>query len=223
MKSYIIYLKDNEFSCRIADECVTQASRFGLDVTHFAGYTGQQANALFEQDGIYQFPKKLKKITAGIKGCAASHYALWKACVEDDVPYLILEQDAYMIRPLPNILDSFDHVCKLDSANPFADDYSQQVQLDHGNRIVSYDLSWGYKKHAAPYGGYFRGAWAYVIKPQAAKICVDSFKNYGWLPADKQFGEQLLDLKCLSSTIFRIHPEYTADNIESLSLTRNLR
>ena len=223
MKSYIIRLAENEFSCRIAGQCVEQAAKFGLAVDIFDGMTGDQADVLFHSDGVQKYPGKLKKNTAGVRGCAASHYMLWKKCVQDNEPYLILEQDAYMIRSLPDLVPYFSDVCKLDSCNPFAQEYQQQIDQVQGDGIQDYNLDWGFKRHSAPYGGYFRGAWAYIIKPPAALLCVNAFQKNGWVPADKQFGCNLLKLTASQSTIFRIHPEYTAENIESLSLTRNLK
>lgn len=220
MKSFIIRLKDIEHSCKIANECVKQAAKFNLTVEYFDGILGDNADAIFAADGIVKYPTKLKKDTAGVKGCAASHYLLWKQCAGDSVPYLILEQDGYMIRPLPKM--DFQDVLKLDSCNPFSETYNRDVEKNFGSNIVDYDLNWGYKKKSAPYGGYFRGAWAYVIKPHAAKILIDAVKENGWVPADKQLGENLLNLKTVSSTVFRIHPEYTHKNIEFLSLTRTL-
>jgi len=220
MKAFIIRLADIAHSCKIANECVEQAAKFNLTVEYFNGILGNDADAVFANDGITKYPKSLKKDTAGVKGCAASHYLLWKQCADGNEPYLILEQDGYMIRPLPEL--DFQDVLKLDSCNPFSETYNQDVAVDLGSQIIDYDLNWGYKKKAAPYGGYFRGAWAYIIKPHAAKILVDAVKENGWVPADKQIGENLLNLKTVSSTVFRIHPEYTHTNIETLSLTRTL-
>ncbi len=222
MKSFIIRLKDHQFSSEIANQCVAQAKTFGLDVDYFDAVTGSDAQAIFDQDNIHKYPQKLKRNTAGVQGCAGSHYLLWKQCATDKIPYLILEQDGYMIRPLPNVLDQFDHVLKLDSCDPFANNYDQQVSQDHGTSVVPYNINWGYKKKAAPYGGYFKGAWAYIIKPEAAALLIQAIKINGWVPTDKQFGADLLNLKTTASTIFRIHPAYTSDNIEQLSLTRNL-
>jgi hypothetical protein len=120
------------------------------------------------------------------------------------------------------VLDQFDHVLKLDNNNPFAVDYDRQVAQDRGTSVIPYNINWGYKKKAAPYGGYFRGAWAYIIKPRAAEKLIQAFKTNGWVPADKQFGVDVVNLKTTASTVFRIHPTYTSDNIEQLSLTRNL-
>jgi len=220
MKSYIIRLKTHAFSSSIAEQCINQARVFGLDINYFDALTGAQAEATFLQDGINKYPQKLKRNTAGVQGCAGSHYVLWKQCMDDNVPYLILEHDAYMIRPLPDLLDQFEHVLKLDSNDPFSDQYDQQVIQDKGMSVVPYDTDWGYKKKAAPYGGYFKGAWAYIIKPWAATRLVEAFQTNGWVPADKQFGEKILDLRSTASTIFRIHPMFHSSNILELSLTR---
>ena len=74
----------------------------------------------------------------------------------------------------------------------------------------------------APYGGYFRGAYSYIIKPMASKKLINAVIKNGWVPADKQIGESLLKLQATSSTIVRIHPGYNYQNINKLSLTRNL-
>lgn len=223
MKSYIIRLPKNEFSCRMANLCATQAEQFGIKAELFDGVTGEQAQQLFDQDGVKKYPQSLKKDTAGVRGCAGSHYLLWKQCVQDNEPYLVLEQDAYMIRPLPDCIDQFEHVLKLDDKDPYSSSYEQQIAQCNHQSVVDYNLDWGYKAKKAPYGGYFRGAWAYIIKPQAAKIFTECFQRYGWVPADKQFGADLVKLQTTSCTVFRIHPEYTSENIEQLSLTRNLK
>jgi GR25 family glycosyltransferase involved in LPS biosynthesis len=220
MKCRIIRIADHEFSSRIADDCIQQARKFGLDVQPFDALRPEQAQDLFDSLKIKKYPARLKKDHPGVMGCAGSHFSLWQQCVEDGEDYLVLEQDGYMVRPLPDL--QFDEVLKLDSGNPFSDLYDQWVTRSGDQMIEDYDLSWGYKKKAAPYGGYFRGAWAYIIRPSAAAKLVDAFKTNGWVPADKQFGQQLLHLQTVRYTVFRIHPAYNSENIEDLSLTRNL-
>jgi len=222
MKCRIIRLKHHEFSTRIAHECIEQAARFGLTVDPFDALTPSQAQAMFDRIGVKKYPAKLKKDHPGVMGCAGSHFSLWQECSQSQEPYLILEQDAYMMRLLPAELE-FRDVLKLDSCDPFSEDYDFQVSVDNGVHVMDYDLAWGYKKKSAPYGGYFRGAWAYIIKPMAAEKLVQAFQTNGWVPADKQFGEDLLHLQTVASTVFRIHPEYTSSNIKTLSLTRNMK
>lgn len=220
MKSYIIRLPSNQFSCDMADKCIDQAQKFNLKIEKFDGIDGKQADEIFKRDKISQYPRKLKKNSEGVRGCAGSHYLLWKKCVDDGVPYLILEHDAYMIRPLPDVLEKFDEILKLDSCNPFSYEYDTQVNVIKDDAVIPYDTSWGYKEKKAPYGAYFLGLWAYIIKPTAAEKLLNAIKINGWVPADKQIGVQLLNLNATSNTIFRIHPQYNADNIHQMSLTR---
>jgi len=222
MKSFIIRLKDHEFSAGMAQQCVAQASIYGLEIEYFDAFTGQQAEQVFAQHRVKKYPQKLKRNTSGVQGCAASHYMLWKQCVQENIPYLVLEHDAYMIRPLPDLLDQFDHVLKLDHNDPFSTEYDQLVAQDHGTSVIPYSVEWGYKKKSAPYGGYFKGAWAYIIKPQGAQLLTQAVETNGWVPADKQFGINLINLHTTKSTVFRIHPTYNSNNIQHLSLTRNL-
>ena len=151
---------------------------------------------------------------------------LWKMCSMQKEPFLILEHDGFVIRKLPlNIEKSFKDVLKLDSENPYAEDYSLKIEQNKHKeiKIINYDLSWGYKKDKAPYGGYFRGAYSYIIKPIAAKKLINAIYKNGWVPADKQIAENLIKLEATSSTIVRIHPGYNHLNINKLSLTRNLQ
>lgn len=224
MKHFIIALKQNDLSMRIANECVVQAKQFGLDVEIFDGVYGYNAKKVFYSHEVKDSGITWKKNQAGVIGCAASHFLLWKKCVELNQPIIILEQDGYMVRPLPKDIEhQFEDICKLDPHNPFLPSYTNLVNKADITSVVKYDLSWGYKKKTAPFGGYFLGAWAYIIKPHAALKLIESFKTYGWVPADKQLGEKILNLQTTSNTIFRIHPYYTNENIEQISLTRNLQ
>lgn len=221
MKCRIIRLVGHALSERISDDCIKAAQRFGLEVRPFDGLYPEQAQHLFDSLGIKKHPAPLKKDRPGILGCAASHFSLWRQCRDDDEPYLILEQDGYMIRPMSQDMP-FDDVLKLDSCDPFSDTYNFCVDQHGEQSVCDYDLTWGYKVKSAPYGGYFRGAWSYVIKPHAAHKLITAFETQGWVPADKQFGADLLHLQTVKHTIFRIHPEYTSQNIHNLSLTRNI-
>lgn len=220
MKYRIIRLANHEFSRRIAQDCINAAMRFDVDLEPFDALDPQQAQQLFDRLGITKYPAKLKKDRGGVLGCAASHFSLWLECRDQGQPMVILEQDAFMIRPMPEPL-IFQDVLKLDSCNPFSDTYHRCVCYTGDQIVEDYDLSWGYKIKTAPYGGYFRGAWSYVIKPHAAHILITAVEQNGWVPADKQFGEHLLRLQSVRHTVFRIHPEYTSSNIQDLSLTRN--
>lgn len=229
MKAFIIRLKENKLSCDIAKECVEQSKKFAVNLEYFDGILGNSGLDVFKKHNIKKFPKKVKLITPGIIGCAASHYLLWKKCLELNETILILEQDGYQIRAIPDdIEDNFIDVIKLDCGRPYEKFYDDFCKKAHEHKYSNYTWPPDYvmpnkKKKKAPYGyPYFHGAWSYMLKPAGAKKITDAFEKNGWVPADKQFGVDLLDLKTTNETIFRLHPLYNVDNITKLSLTRNL-
>jgi GR25 family glycosyltransferase involved in LPS biosynthesis len=224
MKAFIIRLKENDWSIQVSDDCIDQAKKFNLQIQAFDGVYGQDADSVFHDEKVKKFVTRRKKMMLlGVKGCAASHFLLWKKCLELNESLIILEHDAFMINPLPNdIEDQFEEICKLDKHNPFLETYEQNILTDQEQNVIDYQTTWGYKENFAPYGGYFLGAWSYIIKPIAAEKLVNSFKENGWLPADKQLGENLLKLQTTNQTVFRLHPSYNHKNIREKSLTKKL-
>ena len=232
MKSFIIRLKQNKLSCDIAEQCFEQAKKFGLELEYFDGIYGNDGNEVFEKYGVKKFRRFVKRDSPGRLGCAASHYLLWKKCLELNETVLVLEQDGYQIRPIPSDIEqNFTEVIKLDSCWPWEPDqgYDKCVAREHAERYSEYtwpqrDLEQASKKaHKFPFGyPYFRGAWSYMIKPAGAKKLTKLFEQEGWVPADKAFSAQKLSLKTTNETIFRLHPFYKHDNISYNSLTHNL-
>jgi GR25 family glycosyltransferase involved in LPS biosynthesis len=231
MKAFIIRLKENKLSCKIAEECVQQAQTFGTKIEYFDGIYGNIGLEIFKKYNVKKFDRKVKEITPGIVGCAASHYLLWKKCVELDETLLILEQDGYQIRPLPaDIEDNFTDIIKLDNCRPSLDGYERCVRQDHETKYMDYQWpDWivnnlrPKKIRRIPYGyPYFNGAWSYMIKPAGASKVCRAFETQGWVPADKALGSDIMSLKTTQETIFRLHPRYTPKKIKDLSLTRNL-
>jgi glycosyl transferase family 25 len=222
MKSFIIRLKDNAISEKHADECVNQAKTFGIDIEYFDAINGLEYSSHLEKLKI--FPRyKFKKGRAGVFGCFLSHYYLWKKCMEDDIPYLILEHDGYFIEPLPeDILDQFADVLKLDGLDPFSKEYNLALENEK-NKPVTYKK---YHNPAAKFleknqtGNYMRGAYGYIIKPHAAKTLVEWIAINGFVSADNQIGDALVDIQVVSPTIVRLHPAYH-NKIGELSLTGN--
>jgi glycosyl transferase, family 25 len=222
MKFKIIRLKNNPISEKYAAECVTQAKTFGIDVEYFDAINGLEYSSHLTKLNIH--PKyKFKKGKAGVYGCFLSHYYLWQQCVNDNVPYCVLEHDGYFIKPLPNnILDTFTDVLKLDGQNPFKKDYdqtinSQSVQPISIQKYNNPDAKFLAKNQT---GNYMRGAYGYIIKPHAAKKIVEWISVNGFVPADNQIGDALVDIQVVSPTIVRLHPAYQ-NSISILSLTSN--
>jgi len=229
MKSFIIRLKNNAISEKYAEQCVQQAKHFGVDVDYFDAVNGLEYQR--HLDLLKIFPKyKFKKGRAGVFGCFLSHYYLWKKCVESRQPLLILEHDGYLVRPLPaNVLNTFSDVLKLDDLDPFSKQYNallthQQhldvtVQKYHNNQAKTLDpqSKWHAKIQT---GNYMRGAYGYIIKPGAAKKLIDWISVNGFVPADQQLGDAIVDIQVTTPTIVRLHPDYF-QRIGELSLTGN--
>ena len=226
-KAKIICLKDNAHSVQMASECVAQGYRNGVAIQYFNAVNGNDFNIACAKYGI-QSISKVKKGRLGVLGCFLSHYGLWKECVEENIPYLILEHDGYFIRPLPkDILTKFKHVCKLEPFDPYSGSYNHAVEQSMKEDIVvgPYHNIHAKGKRTLNYvGNYFRGAWSYIIKPEAAQKLLDFVAEHGYVvAADQQIGSKLLELSSTNVPVARLHPFYSIGiNINSESLTQHL-
>jgi GR25 family glycosyltransferase involved in LPS biosynthesis len=222
MKSFIIRLKNNSISEKYAAECVEQAKTFGIEIEYFDAINGLEY--LSHLDKLKINPRyKFKKGRAGVFGCFLSHYYLWKKCVEDDTPFIILEHDGYFIKPLEDdILEQFQDVLKLDDLDPFSSSYENLLneQSNLPLSIKKYHNSTAKFLEKNQTGNYMRGAYGYIIKPHAAKKIVDWIAVNGFVPADNQIGDAIVDIQVVSPTVVRLHPAYFK-RIGELSLTGN--
>ena len=222
MKYFIIRLTNNPISEKYAAECVNQAKQFNIDIEYFDAVNGLE----YQQhlDRLKISPKyKFKKGRAGVYGCFLSHYYLWKKCSVDNVPYVILEHDGYIIKPFPaDVLNHFKDVLKLDGLDPYSKHYETALAAETNLNLL-------YKKYHNPTakfleknqtGNYMRGAYGYIIKPHAAKRIVDWISINGFVPADQQIGDALVDIQVITPSLIRLHPAYF-NQIKALSLTGN--
>jgi len=222
MKFKIIRLKNNLISEKHSKECVNQAKQFGIDVTYFDAINGLEYQKHLDELKIQ--PKyKFKKGRPGVFGCFLSHFYLWQECASENVPYCILEHDGYFIRPLPsNILESFSEVLKLDNLDPFSKSYNDTIDAEKNFPVTVKK----YNNHQAKFlekngtGNYMRGAYAYIIKPSAAVKLLHWVKEHGFVPADNQLGDAVIDIQVTVPTVARLHPAYDG-KIGEMSLTTN--
>ena len=135
---------------------------------------------------------------------------------------MILEHDAFFIRDLPpNIIDKFDDVLKLDNEDPYNENYEKEVNKNYDFEIIKYYNNKAKNLEINKTGNYMRGAYSYIIKPEAAKKIVARIKLKGFLPADIQIGDNIVEIKVTIPTIARIHPIYN-NQVKKLSLTKNI-
>lgn len=221
MKCYIIRLEENLHSCKMAQECYDQAVIHGLQPEFFKAINGNDTESHYSHTGIIR-AKKFKKNRLGVRGCFFSHYYLWKKCVELNEPIIILEHDGYIVKEFNDtILDSFSDVLKLDRHDPYSKSYDILVQQEIDTPVTVID----YINPKPKAGGinYFKGAYSYIIKPNAAQKLINYITDNGHLPADQQIREPILELKVTVPTVARLHPFYAlGNNINSASLTKHL-
>lgn len=219
--TFLIRLKNNLISEKYAKLCVDQAEKFNVVVEYFDAINGLDYQQHLDQLDI--FPRyKFKKGRAGVFGCFLSHYYLWKQCVDAKVAYIILEHDGFFIRPLPNnVLDLFTDVLKFDDNDPYSKSYNSLVLKDQTEiAITQYHNPRAKFLEKNQTGNYMRGAYGYIIKPHAAKKIIDWIQINGFVPADQQLGDAIVDIKVVTPTVVRLHPDYY-NRIGELSLTGN--
>jgi GR25 family glycosyltransferase involved in LPS biosynthesis len=122
----------------------------------------------------------------------------------------------------PNILTQFDDVLKLDNFDPWSKTYENSTVGDGTNNIdvVQYFNPKTKFEEKNQTGNYMRGAYSYIIKPNAAKKLIDRVYSHGFVPADQQIGDGVVDIQLIKPTIARLHPAYE-NRIKELSLTGN--
>ena len=208
MKSYIIVLKNHEFSEKLARECIVQANKFGLDVQIFDAIWGQDYKEHMSSTGLVPGRVRKNKMSLGHYGNFFSHYYLWQMCVEINEPVIILEHDGYFIRKLPeDILDNFTDALKLDIENPYAADYDKKINDNLSQPLKYFDSVEGIHKKKKC-GWYTWGSYGYIIKPSGAKKLISWVKENGFISTDNQIASYILDIYICSPSIVRLHPFY---------------
>jgi GR25 family glycosyltransferase involved in LPS biosynthesis len=210
----------------VAKDCFDQATKHGLKPIYFKAINGNFASHHYEKCQIVP-KKKMKKGRLGVIGCFFSHYYLWLECVKTNTPLVILEHDGYILKSFDEkILDTFNDVLKLDRLDPYSKSYNEdiQVELHLPITIEKYKNQSGKNPDKIGTGNYFKGAYAYIIKPCAATKLINHIKEHGHVTADQQIGDWIVDTQTTVPSLARLHPFYSVDdNIKTASLTKNLK
>lgn len=226
MKTRIIRLEGNEHSCQMAQDCFNQAVLHGLQPEFYKAINGNDVIRHYQATGI-RLKRKMKKGRLGVLGCFFSHYYLWQECMVSGMPTLILEHDGYMLKPLPkNILDTFEDVLKLDRCDPYSGSYNKLLEEEStlNLSIEKYTNLQNKNPVKIGTGNYFKGAYAYIIKPAGAIKIIKHIRQNGHVPADQQIGDWIVDTRTTIPSLARLHPHYAiGSNIKKDSLTRNLK
>ena len=196
MKSFIIHLSKMPSSLESALAVKQSLDKFNMDSELFEGSYGSEIKIKYTNDNRQWHPWGFKgrhKLYSdedrksywglpGEMGCFDSHYRLWQKCIELNEPILIFEDDVQLVRPYIPI--EWDDVLS--------------VAFSHTKKMSKYrhylDTPEGVPM-AAPYGqASMPGNGGYAIKPHAAEILVEEYKNT-YLPADNAINQDLVKIQ----------------------------
>lgn len=209
MKAFVITIKNNKYSEKVADRCIKSAYDFGLRVEKFYGTNKSEAWSVMkdrglewtwanmntevvycQKTGLKMHPYRCDSLDPVI-GCTMSHYSLWTRCVELNEPIVILEHDAVFINTFPHDIE-FYGICGLNDprgATRKADLWYQQSIQRKGIGVFPKPLVNTEEDKDTPDG--LAGNSALIIKPWAAKKVIDKVHEVGVWPNDATICQQL--------------------------------
>lgn len=208
MKSFVITLKNHEYSNVVANRCIASGEQYNIVIEKFNAIHKNNAYATMESYGLNwswaknntqrvkcpntnltQFPYTTSDLRTKI-GCSMSHYLLWRKCVELDEPILILEHDAVFLRPLPDI--TFNGICQINNPeNATRNGKWWAKQMITRNINGTHEKTWASTANNRDIPDGLAGNSAYLIKPWAAQECIDKFHTLGVWPNDATICKQL--------------------------------
>ena len=230
MKTYIIYLPDNKFSVKMANQTIESLKSFNIEYELFEGVKGKEGKKILADHNRYPSVHiNEHHWTDGTIGCLASHYLLWEKCSKQNEPFLVLEQDAIIVRDPKKILDDIDKICHLDATNPFDLDNPNHFQA-YNSEITNYKPGiskypknnfYGDKVSKLIPEGCFRGTYGYIITPKGADDILQFTKNHGLLPSDGCLNHRATNLQRANSTYVRLNPFFSSLELQSKHSLRN--
>lgn len=165
---YILTIKDNAKAESQLLGCVKSITDLGLDYNLFYGYDGTKGSFIETPEHLKSadYMKWIKvldpKLTVAEIACALGHVALWAHCITINKPILILEHDALMLRPLPDL------------SNIMSLEY-----LGHRDNFLKMQTSYGARHFEQALGLYKRSS-AYKIREQQQSDLQLVNKNFGF-------------------------------------------
>ena len=220
MKAYIIHLSKIESSLNSGLRLQKQLDSFDIKNELFEGSYGDIAKAHYDEIGREHHPWtfkgpnallpeefKQKQSSPGIIGCFDSHYRLWQKCVELNKPIMIFEDDADVIRPYQPV--EFNDVLSL----VFSHKKKMNKYIEYLENPKGTPAAVPYKPASMP------GNAGYAIKPHAAKILVDVYKN-SFLPADNAINQHHVRIQIHNYMMGKATPRDKIGNKSSLIRTK---
>lgn len=159
MKGFVITIEDLPQSVSVAERCKKSAEKFGLSTELFPAITPQakprellrklRINDQYFKDDIGSRPDN-------VIATFLSHYRLWSQCASGKETFVIFEHDAVVVNEIPKF------AIFTGCMNIGAPSYGkfEQPSMIGVNPLTSKP--------------YFPGAHAYMLKPAAAKILIET-------------------------------------------------
>ena len=185
MDAFVITLLGNPSSKRMAERCIASAN---LPILMFPATTPTTVDlAMNIRDLHWTWGKGYQHMQhkpyggddAARRACFMSHYRLWEYCAACSEPVLILEHDAYFVRPFEPF--EFQSICMINdpaNATPKGVWWSQQM-AERGPGVWPKTPVFD---DSRPDG--LAGNSAYVIKPEAARRLLELTREVGAWPND---------------------------------------
>lgn len=198
-KKFIITLVDRPVSLQAAKRCIESARAHGEEkhLEIMPAIDRFHSEAFFRQHGL-TWNKRVSEgggtdNLAGM-GCFASHYSLWKRCMEYGEPIIILEHDVRFIRPVPPL--RFRHVIIL------GEQYKGSV-LGLGPEV--------YHRH-----NHLWGTHAYAITPEGAERLLRQAARELLPPVDWFMRKKHIDILACGPKAVSLKLQQTTSSIASL-------
>jgi len=219
LKHFIITIKDHKESEYASDVCISSSkhvkNNFNIEI--FNAIIPEQVDKLLLKENIkwtYPDTNAIQDFKSGLTlhpyvtknkkariACGLSHYMLWKECIENNEPYLILEHDSIFHKKLDYqyILDSKYNIIGLNDprgATRKSGIFYNTVINSKTNIVPIPKVD----DEKVPQG--LAGNSSYIIKPKGAKKLIDAVDYDGLWPNDAIMCNQLIPLMGVTKTFY---------------------
>jgi glycosyl transferase family 25 len=210
VKAFIISLSKINSSESSGRQVLSKLLEYEFEASMFEGTYGDEAEELFKQQNrnlhhSVEDKNNRKLNSPGVKGCFYSHFRLWQKCVEMNETISIWEDDVIFSRNFVPVEFKDLLILSLNYDWKIGNEYKTLLEGPLGEPVAL-----DYKKKKMP------GASGYCLKPHAAKILINEYKN-SFLPADVAINSSLIKLEIHSHLMGR---SKTLEEKESLTRSK---
>jgi hypothetical protein len=172
-KTFVIVMKNFDIIESQFSDCVKRAELHNWNVDRFSATIGTEiAEEDWKEIKVQPLLHKRSMDKVGAHGCFFSHFRLWNKCVEMQEPIVILEHDAIITAPWPEI--------NLNNA---------LIKLHHRFKTMRWDDD---------SGEWSKSSHAYCLSPIHAQRLMDFSRNVGAFALDAMLGTKVVPLSFLN-------------------------